>query len=137
MAAIAETTPSDPPQTTTASIEVTINVTSSGRWSKVAKLSAPRGATRDSFGSSVAADEATGNIVVGAKGAGSNAGAVYVFDGMEDDSPVKLTAPTAIVGQEVGYSVAIDGDTIVVGTSPASATAAGNVYVFVKPATGG
>ncbi len=131
---ISETTPSTPPQTATVSIEMAINVTSSGRWSEVARLSAPRGALRDSFGSSVVVDESTGNIVVGATGAGSNAGAVYVFDGMEDDSPVKLTAPTAIVGQEFGYSVAIDGNTIVAGTSPSSA--AGKVYVFVKPATG-
>ena len=133
-AAIAETTPSDPPQAATASTEVTINVTSSGRWSEVAKLSAPGGAARDSFGSSVAVDETTGHIVVGATGSGSNAGAVYVFDGFEDDSPAKLTARITRVGQEFGYAVAIDGDTVAVGTSPSSAT--GKVYVFVKPATG-
>ena len=141
-AAIAETTPSNPPQTATASIEVTINVTSSGRWSQVAKLASPNRAIGDSFGSAVAvAGTAAGTIVVGAKGVniGStvDAGAVYVFDGLEDNSPAKLTAPSAIAGEEVGYSVAIDGDTIVVGTSPASATAAGKVYVFVKPDTGG
>ena len=141
-AAIAETTPSNPPQTATASIEVTINVTSSGRWSQVAKLASPNRAIGDSFGSAVAvAGTAAGTIVVGAKGVniGStvDAGAVYVFDGLEDNSPAKLTAPSTIAGEEVGYSVAIDGDTIVVGTSPASATAAGKVYVFVKPTTGG
>ena len=139
---IEETTPSTPPQTATASTEVTINVTSPGRWSQVAKLESPNGAIGDSFGSAVAvAGTASGTIVVGAKGVniGSvvDAGAVYVFDGLEDNSPVKLTAPSAIVGEEVGYSVAIDGDTIVVGTSPDSATAAGKVYVFVKSATGG
>ena len=140
-AAIAETTPSVPPQATTASTEVTINVTSSGRWSQVAKLASPNGAIGDSFGSAVAmAGTADGTIVVGAKGVniGStvDAGAVYVFDGLEDNNPAKLTAPSAIAGEEVGYSVAIDGDTIVVGTSPATATAAGKVYVFVKPVTG-
>ena len=140
-AAIAETTPSDPPQATTASTEVTINVTSSGRWSQVARLASPNGAIGDSFGSAVAvAGTAAGTIVVGAKGVNIgptvDAGAVYVFDGLEDPSPAKLTAPSAIAGEEVGYSVAIDGDTIVVGTSPATATAAGKVYVFVKPVTG-
>ena len=133
---IEETTPSTPPQTATASTEVTINVTSSGRWSEIAKLFAPAGAARDSFGSSVAVDETTEHIVVGATGSGSNAGAVYVFDGLEDDSPAKLTAPIATVGQEFGYAVAIDGDTVVAGTSPSAATATGEVYVFVKPANG-
>ena len=141
-AAIAETTPSTPPKTATASTEVTINITSSGRWSEVAKLESPNGAIGDSFGSAVAvAGTAGGTIVVGARGVnvGSvvDAGAVYVFDGLEDSSPAKLTAPSAIIGEEFGYSVAIDGNTIVVGTSPDLATAAGNVYVFVKPATGG
>ena len=141
-AAIAETMPSNPPQTATASIEVTINVTSSGRWSQVSKLASPNGDIGDSFGSAVAvAGTADGTIVVGAKGVNIgpavDAGAVYVFDGLEDSSPAKLTAPSAMVGEEVGYSVATDGSTIVVGTSPDSATAAGKVYVFVKPPTGG
>ena len=139
---IAETTPSNPPKTADASAAVTINVTSSGRWSQIAKLTSPNGDIDDSFGSAVAvAGTADGTIVVGAKGVNMgttvNAGTVYVFDGLEDDSPAELTAPSAMVGEEVGYSVAVDGDTIVVGTSPDSATAPGQVYVFVKPPTGG
>ena len=85
-------------------------------------------------------DETAGTIVVGAKsvniGSVGDAGAVYVFDG-PDDSGVKLTASSAgTANEEFGYSVAIDGDTVVVGTSPATATATGKVYVFVKPTNG-
>ena len=120
----------------TATIEVTINITSMGPWVEVAKITASDGAANDSLGTSIAVDETAGTIVVGARSAGSNAGAVYVFDG-PDDSGVKLTASSAgTANEEFGYSVAIDGDTIVVGTSPATATADGKLYVFVKPATG-
>jgi hypothetical protein len=116
----------------TATIEVTINITSMGPWVEVAKISASNGAANDSMGTSVAVDETAGTIVAGAKGVGSNSGAVYVFNG-PDDSGIKLTASASgTANEEFGYSVAIDGDTIVVGTSPASS--AGKAYVFVKPA---
>ena len=103
---------------------------------EVAKVTASDGAANDSLGTSVALDETAGTIVLGGKDSGSNAGAVYVFDG-PDDSGVKLTAPDGgTANEEFGYSVDIDGDTVVVGTSPATANAEGKLYVFVKPATG-
>ena len=124
---------------TTATINVTINITSMGPWVEIAKITNSNWAANDSLGTSVAVDETAGTIVVGGKsvdiGSVGDAGAVYVFDG-PDASGVRLTASAAgTANEEFGYSVDIDGDTIVVGTSPA--TTAGKVYVFVKPGTGG
>ena len=123
---------------TTATIDVTINVTSMGPWVEIAKITDSNWAANDSLGTAVAVDETAGTIVVGGKnidiGSATDAGAVYVFDG-PDGSGVKLTASAPGTANEgFGYSVDIDGDTIVVGTSPASA--AGKAYVFVKPGTG-
>ena len=106
----------------------------------------------DGFGSSVAFDGAT--IVVGAPFDDSKRGAAYLFvepgDGWDNQSgtdtvdltdPAKLTAPNASVEDEFGYSVAMDGNTVVVGaysddstdTNDNPVSNSGSAYVFTKP----
>ena len=106
----------------------------------------------DGFGSSVAFDGAT--IVVGAPFDDSKRGAAYLFvepgDGWDNQSgtdtvdltdPAKLTAPNASVEDEFGYSVAMDGNTVVVGaysddstdTNGNPVSNSGSAYVFTKP----
>ena len=118
------------------------------------KLTADDGADDDEFGYSVAIDGNT--AVVGAPGSNSNAGAAYVFvftEADDDDDGVwsqvaKLTASDGAATDEFGYSVAVDGDTIVVGAHLENANDddqvitddvadSGAAYVFTKPESGG
>jgi len=88
-----------------------------------------------------------GVIAVGAPdaavGSTSGAGKVFVYNGAGDASPAVLTAPTPAEDAEFGFSVAVRGDTIVVGEPKRLGAAAGRtsypdgaVYVFTKPAGG-
>ena len=132
---------------------------SEGAWSQAAMLTASDGAANDEFGISVAIDEST--IVVGAHqddDDGDSSGAVYVFTkppsgwGAWDNLPqtekggltAKLTASDAKVEDEFGISVAVHGDTVVVGAHLENANDddldtnndvndSGAVYVFTKP----
>ncbi|CAH0380210.1 unnamed protein product [Pelagomonas calceolata] len=106
-------------------------------YDQVAKLTAADAASYDYFGYSVAIDGST--IVVGASGdddAGFYSGAVYVFhtsDGGATYSQVaKLTASDAAAGDYFGYSVAIDGSTIVIGAyrDNDGGSDSGSAYVF-------
>jgi len=112
-----------------------------------AKLTASDKAASDHFGNSVASSGDT--IVVGAPesdpGGTGNAGAVYVFakpvGGWSGNltQSAKLIASDKTAGDRFGYSVAIHGDTVVVGASeadPGGTNAAGAAYVFVKPVGG-
>jgi FG-GAP repeat len=106
-----------------------------------ATLAAKDGIADDSFGSSVAATADT--IVVGVPyrktGGQALQGAVYVFSkpaaGWSSASaPATLTIPSDGNGDRFGYSVAIQGDTIVVGAPEYGGN--GEVLVFTKPTTG-
>ena len=115
---------------------------SAGQWRQTAKLTASDGAVDDEFGVSVAIDGDT--VVVGAHqhdaNSNSDAGAVYVFTKSGDNwtdgtETAKLTASDGAVDDEFGVSVAIDGDTVVVGAHQHDANSnsdAGAVYVFTK-----
>ena len=115
----------------------------SGVWKQVAKLTADDGAANDEFGYSVAVDGDT--IVVGAhqNDADTNdndEGAAYVFtkptSGWVDmPQTAKLTAFGAAAGDEFGISVAVDGNTILVGAHQNDSDD-GAAYVFTKPYTG-
>ena len=109
-------------------VSVTINVTSMDPWVQLTKQTAPDGAAEDIFGNSVAVDGDTGVSVIGAPEVGDGVGAAYVFEKPGDYSPAKLTAPSPAANEKFGTSVAIDGDTVVVGTD-----ATNEVYVFTKP----
>ena len=106
----------------------------------MAKLTAADAATDDRFGTSVAIDGTT--VVIGASDdddAGSNSGSAYVFittDGGATYSQVaKLTASDAAYRDYFGWSVAIDGDTVVVGAYGAGTC--GAAYVFRTSDGGG
>nr|WP_315474142.1 FG-GAP repeat protein [uncultured Rhodoferax sp.] len=139
-------------------------------WSQQAYLKAPNAEAGDQFGESVAISGDT--IVVGAFAESSNqttitngstasadnsasgAGAAYVFtrSGSTWSQQAYLKAPNAEANDSFGASVAISGDTIVVGatkensnqttitngstaSSNNSASAAGAAYVFVRSGT--
>ena len=93
------------------------------------KLTAADAAAGDTFGQSVAMDG--GTVVVGATKAGTG-GAVYFFrttdGGATYDQVAKIIADDAAASDKFGFSVAIDGDRVVVGAT--SAGTGGAVYVF-------
>ena len=94
-------------------------VRSGTTWSEQQKLTASDGAADDQFGWSVAISGET--VVVGARvddiGANSNQGSAYVFvrSGTTWSEQQKLTASDGAVDDLFGYSVAISGETVVVG----------------------
>lgn len=104
-------------------------------WGEVAKLMASDAEADDNFGKSVSVSGDT--ILVGAgseDAAGNNAGAAYVFHHREggDDhwgEIEKLAAYDAGEGKGFGSSVAVSGETIVVGAFGDS-NAAGAAYIF-------
>ena len=109
-----------------------------GDWvdaTQTAKLTASDGEMDDNFGRSVAVDGDT--VVVGATGDDSDRGSAYVFTKPDGDwvnatQTAKLTASDGAEGDNFGRSVAVDGDTVVIG-SPGANSARGGAYVFTKP----
>jgi hypothetical protein len=119
-------------------------------WSQQQKLTASDATSYDDFGGGVVSDVIVGaavgisgdTIVVGAFGEdaeGSNAGAAYVFtrSGTTWSQQQKLTASDAAAGDRFGVSVAIDGDTLIVGAyqDDLSANDAGSAYIFTRSGT--
>lgn len=118
-------------------------------WLQVATLSTFQYGS-DKFGSSVAIDGDT--IVVGAPSATDNKGTAYIFvkpqSGWVDMLPVTyLSASDGAADDQFGCSVAIDGNTVIVGASGDDTTTKaggfyfrrlnhGSAYVFVKPQSG-
>ena len=109
---------------------------------ETAKLTASDGASIDQLGTSVAIDGDT--IVAGApydNATNSNEGSVYTFartGAAARTETAKLTASDTagedVIGLELGFSVAIDGDTIFAG-APADDVAVsnqGSVYTFAR-----
>ena len=88
-------------------------------YGHVVKLTAADADSIDYFGSTVAVDG--GTVVIGAEGDDSGTGAVYIFrtldGGTTYDQVAKLTLADKTAGDYFGKSVAIDGDTVVVGAS--------------------
>jgi hypothetical protein len=106
-------------------------------WEEIAKMAPPDGEEDDQFGFSVAM---SGKIIaVGARRANpegiDNAGAVYLYsvEGKYVELITKLTASDASKSDEFGQSVAIAGDTILVGArrdDVGSAKDQGSIYLF-------
>ncbi|MGH8274478.1 MAG: hypothetical protein ACRES9_09560 [Gammaproteobacteria bacterium] len=88
---------------------------SGGTWSQTAELAASDGVPFDGFGSSIAL--AGGTALVGAKTAGPDDGAVYVFtdSGGTWSQTRKITAPNHLGYAYFGYSVALAGTTMLIG----------------------
>ena len=111
-------------------------------WGQVAKLVSDDGVGGDEFGKSVSVDGDT--IVVGADladvGGNSNQGAAYIFARSEGGADswgqvAELFADDAAGGFRFGYSVSLDGDTIVVGATGADVASnafPGAAYVFAR-----
>lgn len=117
-------------------------VRSGGVWTQQPKLTASDAAPNDYFGYSVAI---SGDMaLVGAYGkntGGTAAGSAYVFvrSGGVLTEQAKLTASDAAAYDFFGYSVAISGETALVGAyhdNHAGGTSAGSAYAFVKPSGG-
>lgn len=115
----------------------------SGRWSQSQKILPDDSAVDDLFGQSVAMFADT--IVVSAKWnaeRGYRSGAAYVLtrkktnDGVQEEwvQSQKLTADDAAVQDNFGSSVAIDGDTIVVGAynDDDKGQESGSAYIFKR-----
>ena len=107
-----------------------------------AQLTAADGAANNYFGDSVAISGDT--AVVGAPyhvvGANANQGSAYVFvrSGAIWSQQQQLTAADGAAGDVFGWSVAISGDTVVVGAAYDNVGANGNqgsAYVFVRSGT--
>ena len=113
-----------------------------GKWTEVAALTASDGASYDNFGLDVSISG--GRIVVGAPsedpGNKTNAGSAYVFELKSGKwaQVAKLVASDAATYDYFGYSVAIDGDWIVVSAygEDTKASSAGTLYVFQRQANG-
>ncbi len=112
-------------------------VETAGGWQLEARLTASDGAAVDRFGSAVAIDGE--RIVVGAwgcDGANTDEGAAYVFErvGTSWIQAQKLVASDPATTAWVGYSVAVDGDTVVVGgwAAPLGTSKPGAAYVFER-----
>ncbi|MBM3949797.1 MAG: hypothetical protein FJ312_11295, partial [SAR202 cluster bacterium] len=110
-------------------------VRSGATWSQQAKLTASDGGTEDRFGDSVAVSGDT--AVVGARGENSAQGSAYVFvrSGATWSQQAKLTASDGAEDDVFGISVAVSGDTAVVGAlfdDVGSNDDQGSAYVFVR-----
>ena len=107
-------------------------------WTEQAKLTASDGANGDQFGSSVAI--AGDTMVVGSRfgvnGNATSSGSAYVFTrtGTTWTEQAKLTASDGAPVDEFGRSVAIAGDTIVVGSwrDDDNGTDSGSAYVYMR-----
>lgn len=99
-------------------------------WSQQAKLDSGDGASRDQFGYSVALDGQT--ALVGAPRANNAAGSAYVFvrDSQSWVRQKKLTDDEGWPGHQFGHSVALSGNTALIG-----APGYGIAYVFVRDST--
>ena len=115
-----------------------------GALTETAKLTAPDGSAEDAFGTSVAVSDNT--VVVGAPSDTINAnpfqGSAYVIVappggfGAPLTGQTKLTASDGSAEDAFGFSVAISGDTLVVGARSGdigSMTDPGSAYVFLQP----
>jgi len=119
---------------------VYIFVRSGTTWTQQQKLVANDGAAMDVFGNPVALDGDT--LVVGAEyddDNGSSSGSVYVFvrSGTTWTQQQKLVANDGAANDYFGNSVALDGDTAVIGAyyDDDNGSKSGSVYVFVRSGT--
>ena len=114
---------------------VSVRILATTAWREQQKLIASDGQTGDDFGSSVGLSGSY--AVVGAPDNGTSTGAAYVFyrTGTSTWSQLqKLTATDGEEGDSFGTSVAVSGDTAVVG-APDNASSTGAAYVLKRNGT--
>jgi len=115
-------------------------VRSDTSWTQQAKLTAADGAALDQFGISLSV--AGNTALIGAAGDdehGPGSGSAYVFarSGTSWSQQAKLTAADGAAADQFGISVAVSGDTALVGANLADARGldSGSAYVFVRSGT--
>ncbi len=104
-------------------------------WDQQVQISRSAGAAGDAFGAAVAVDGDT--MVVGAYNEASQRGRarVYVRTGTTWSQQAVLVASDSQLGDLFGWSVAVDGDTVVVGASGSAPGDPGAAYVFTRTGT--
>jgi hypothetical protein len=114
-------------------------VRTSSAWTQQATLVASDGSTANSFGWSVAVDGDTAVVgaIFGDSPAVPDTGSAYVYvrSGTTWTQQAKLVAPDGATDDYFGRSVAIDGDTAVIGADESDTPAgvqAGSAYLFVR-----
>jgi hypothetical protein len=110
-----------------------------GTWAEQAHPTPSDGMASDLFGNAVAisGDTAVVGAVFADTAGGTNAGAAYVYvrSGSVWAQQQKLTASDGAGSQKYGISVAISGDTIIVGAQGNGTTDAGAAYVYTRSGT--
>jgi hypothetical protein len=105
------------------------------KWSQLAKVTASDGEPFDWFGTSEAISADGKTVVFGAPYANK----AYVFvkpaSGWHNMTQIATLKPSD-AGFAFGYSVAMSGNTVVIGDCTDACSLPGTVYVFVKPAGG-
>ena len=106
-----------------------------GQWGLAATLNDPAATAGDAFGNSVAVNG--GTVVVGAKGTSNNQGAAYIYSLSQSSGSWGLAAslndPAATAQDVYGESVAVDGDTVVIGAdSHGGMGRAGLAYIYSR-----
>lgn len=106
-------------------------------FTQQAKLTATDGISNDTFGSSVSISGNTAAVGVPQFGIRNLKGAVYIFirNGAMWIQQARLEASDGITGDRFGVSVAIEGDTLIVGAYGAFVgenSAQGQAYVFIR-----
>ena len=104
------------------------------QWVATATLTAADGAANDDFGWSVSVSG--GTMVVGASGDNGEKGSAYIFERDQGGAGIwgqvkKLTAADGAADDKFGHSVAVSGDTVVVG-APGDDGSQGAAYVFQR-----
>jgi hypothetical protein len=108
-------------------------VRTEGSWNRQVKLNAGDAAAGDRFGSSVCLHD--GRAVIGAPRKGQETGVAYVFAGQGSNwsQEARLSSASSQQGDHFGNSVAIHGDTALVGADLSGGfTNAGSAYVFER-----
>jgi len=108
-----------------------------GVWTQTAKLLASDGAAEDRFGSRVSVSSDTALVVaMGDDDLGQDSGSAYVFErvGGVWSQTTKLLASDGAAGDSFGYSVAVSGETVLVGVmnDDDRGENSGSAYVFEK-----
>ena len=107
-------------------------------WIQQAELLALDGATGDNFGYSVSLDNNTALIsAVWNSDNGQYSGSAYVFTrtGSTWAQQAKLLASDGVTWDQFGYSVSLDGDTVIIGTPKYQSNGDGSAYVFIRTGT--
>jgi hypothetical protein len=108
-----------------------------GAWRETQKLTAAKPIADSAFGSALALDGDT--LVVGAQKDASAAGSAYVFTqhGSDWSEQQRIVPATPSAGATFGWSVSVQGDTLVVGAPRATVSLTaphGQAYVFERTA---